>query len=66
VARGIEFDLDGGILPETAVFFREAGVDPLRLREQADELDGLHTAIAAQIGQGFVEACLSARAERGT
>jgi GMP synthase (glutamine-hydrolysing) len=66
VARGIEFDFDGGILPETAVFFREAGVDPIRLREQADELDGLHTAIAAQIGQGFVEACLSARAERGT
>ena len=64
VARGIEYDFDGGILPETAVFFREAGVDPVRLREQADELNELHTAIAHQIGIGFTDACRSARAER--
>ncbi|MGI9188142.1 MAG: type 1 glutamine amidotransferase [Gaiellales bacterium] len=66
VARAIEHDFEGGILPETAVFFREAGVDPLRLREQADELDELHTAIATQIGSGFVDACRSARAERAS
>ncbi len=66
VARGIEYDFEDGILPETAVFFREAGVDPIRLREQADELDELHTAIAAQIGRGFVDACRSARSQRST
>ncbi|MGI9116070.1 MAG: type 1 glutamine amidotransferase [Gaiellales bacterium] len=66
LARAIEYDFDGGILPETAVFFRDAGVDPVRLREQADALDELHTAIAAQIGRGFVDACRSARAERAS
>jgi GMP synthase-like glutamine amidotransferase len=64
VARGIEYDFEGGILPETAVFFRDAGVDPVRLREQADELDELHTAIARQIGIGFADACRAARPER--
>jgi GMP synthase-like glutamine amidotransferase len=64
VARGIEYDFENSILPETAVFFREAGVDPIALRQQADDLDELHTAIAQQIGRGFVGACRSARAER--
>ena len=63
VARGIEYDFEDGILPETAVFFREAGVDPVELRRQADELDELHTAIARQIGIGFVGACRAARAD---
>ena len=64
VARGIEYDFEDGILPETAGFFRAAGVDPIRLRQQADDLDELHTAIGNQIGRGFVTACRSARDER--
>ena len=64
VARGIEYDFEDGILPETAVFFREAGVDPIRLRQQADDLDEVHTAIAQQIGRGFADACRRSRAER--
>jgi hypothetical protein len=52
------------VLPETAVFFRQMGVDPVLLRQQADELDELHTAIANQIASGFADACRSARAER--
>ena len=61
LAAAIEFDFSGGVLPETAVFFRNAGVEPVLLRRQADELDGLHTAIAHQIGVGFAAACRSAR-----
>ncbi len=64
LARAIEHDYTGDVLPETAVFFREMGVDPIRLRQQADELDELHTAIANQIASGFADACRSARAER--
>lgn len=64
VARGIDYDFEDGILPETAVFFREAGVDPDELHRQADELDEVHTAIARRIGIGFADACRSARAER--
>ena len=65
LARAIDYDFEeGGILPETAVFFRDAGVNPEQLHRQADELDELHTAIARQIGIGFADACRSARAER--
>jgi len=64
LAQAIEFDFSGGVLPETAVFFREGGVDPALLRRQADDLDELHTSIANQIGKGFADACRSARAER--
>ena len=65
LARAIDYAFEeGGILPETAVFFRDAGVNPEQLRRQADELDELHTAIARQIGIGFADACRSARAER--
>ena len=64
LARAIDYDFEGGILPETAVFFREGGVDPNVLHQQADDLDELHTSIANQIGRGFTDACRSARAER--
>ena len=64
LARAIEFDFSGDVLPETAVFFRDAGIDPIRLRQQAADLDELHTSIATQIANGFADACRSARAER--
>lgn len=45
------------------MFFCEASVDPIRRHRQADGLDGLYTAIVAQSGRRFLDACRSDRAE---